>query len=168
MAEALARTILQELVNERVPFLVRDPVEQPVALPHRATDGHLASNHVENPRRIDPDERVLCEDRRERSPALEPHFEPQVVQAEQEAVGRALRHAGAEDPCEPAADRERLIGIDEHVGQLADPFLEHAAQRPRRILGDRVPGEQRDHVRHERRRKAVPVPQHRHDPIAIA
>ena len=141
-------------------------VEQPVALPHRPADRHLAPDHVEDALHVDADERASLDDGRQRAAALEPDLEPQVVEAEQQAVDRALRDADREHARQPAADGERLVGIEQRVDQLADALLGHLPQRADRVLGHRIPREQRNHVRHERRRQAVALAQHRTDAVA--
>ena len=65
-------------------------------------------------------------------------------------LDRALRHADREHARQPAADGERLVGVEQRVDELADAFFGDLAQRPHRVLGDRIPGEQRDHVRNQR------------------
>ena len=157
VGQALAGAVLQKLVHERSLLGIVDAVEQTMALPHRPADRDLLADHVEDALAIDAHARVLLEDRRQRAAALEADLEAQVLEAEQQAVNRPLRHAHREHARQPAADGERLIGIEQRVDQLADPLLGDLSQRAHRILSDRIPGEQRDHVRDQRRRQALVV-----------
>ena len=76
--------------------------------------------------------------------------------AEHQAVGRALRHAHREHARQPAPDGEVLVRIDQRVDQLADPLFGDLPQREHGVVGDRIPGQQRDDVRHEARPAAHP------------
>ena len=95
-----------------------DAVEQPAALPDRPADRHFAQHDVEDPLAVDADARILLEDRGQRPAALEADLEPQVVEAEHEAVGRALRDADREHARQAAADGEVLIRIEQRVDEL--------------------------------------------------
>ena len=139
-----------------------------MALPHRPADRHLAEHDVVDRLVVDADPRVLGDDRGQRPAALEADLEALVVEAEQQAVGRALRHAHREHARQPAAHGERLVRIDQRVDQLADPLLRHLAQGVDGVLGDRIPREQRNDVRHERRRHPFLVAQHGGHARAVA
>ena len=78
---------------------------------------------------------------RQRPAALEPHLEPQVVEAEHQAVGGALRHADREHARQPAADGELLVRIDQRVDELRRPAPRPpcAARTPRRRRPDPRP-----------------------------
>ena len=52
--------------------------------------------------------------------------------------------------------------------RIADARLHHSSQRPRCVLGHRIPGEERDGVRRQRRRQLFLVAQHGQDTRAIA
>ena len=104
---------------------------------------------------VDGDPRILLDDRRQRAAALEPHLEPQIVEPEHQAVGGALRHADGEYARQAAPDGEVLIRIDQRIDQLADAFFRHLAQREHGVGGDRIPRQQRDDVRHQRRGAAL-------------
>ena len=84
-----------------------------------------------------------------------------------EAVGRALRHAHREHARQAAADGEVLVRIDQRVDELADALLRHLLQREHRVVGDRIPGQQRNHVRHEHRRQPFFARQHVDDALAV-
>jgi hypothetical protein len=124
-----------------------------MALPHRTADRDFLAHDVEHALAIDPDARILLEHRGQRSPALEPHLEAQIFEAEQQAIDRALRHANREDPGQPATDGKWLVGVEQGVDQLTDTFLSNLAQRPHGVFGDRIPGEEWYHVRNQRRRQ---------------
>src|SRR5688572_4669291 len=89
MREALAGAVLDEVVDEGGLF-VAHRIQQPVALPDRTADRYLATDDLEDPFALDPDEAVLRHDRRERAAALEPHFKPGVVERQQQRVSGAL------------------------------------------------------------------------------
>ncbi len=165
--ETLAGASLHELVDVRLPVRLVHAIEQAVTGPDRPADGHLPQDHCVDALGVEADSRVFLLDRRQRPAALEPDLEPLVVEPEQQTVGRALRHADREHAREPPAHGERLVGIEQRVDELADALLRHLAQRVDRVLRYRVPCEQRDDVRHERRRHTVLGAQHRHDPIAL-
>ena len=162
-----ARSFRNSSTNDRCSCVI-DVVEQPMALPDRTPDRDLLADDVEHALAIDADARVLLDDRGQRAPALKADLEPQVLEAEHQAVHRALRDADREHPRQPAADGERLVGIEQRVDELADTLFGDLSQRAHRILGHRIPGEQRDHVRHERRRQALLVAQHAQDALAVA
>jgi hypothetical protein len=100
-------------------------------------------------------------------PALKSDFEPLVVQRQEQGVNGSLRHADGKHAGEPAPHGERLVGVEQRVGQRPEPLFGHFTQRAHRFLRDCVPGEQRNHMRHERRCQALLVAQHAHDPIPI-
>ena len=101
--------------------------------------------------------------RGQRPRRLAADVEPQIVEAEHEAVRRALRHADREHARQAAADGELLVRIDQRVDQLADALLGDLAQREHRVIGDRIPRQQRNHVRHEAGRQPFCPRQHLHD-----
>ena len=101
------------------------------------------------------DPRILLDDRGQRSRRLATDVEPEVVEAEHEAVGGALRHAHREHARQAAADGELLVRIDQGVDQLADPLLRHLPEREHGVVGDRIPRQQRNRVRDEAGRQPV-------------
>jgi hypothetical protein len=131
VCEALPGPVLQEFVDERACVRVHR-VEEPVALPDRPADGHLAPHHIEHPLAIDSDSRVLLEDGGERSAALEPDFEagPRVPE---DAIG-----AAPDTHTETRADIGRTVVRPRSAStQLADAFsatLATPAPRPRRPI----------------------------------
>ena len=62
-----------------------------MAFPDRAADGHFAHDGLEDALPVDPDLRVLFQNRGERRAALETHLETQVVEPEHQAIGGPLR-----------------------------------------------------------------------------
>ena len=123
---------------------------------------------VEHSIAIDVQARVLFENQRERPRTVEPDFEPHVVEAQQQAVGGALRDAHREHARQAPAHGEVLVGIDQGVDQLADALLGDALEREHRMIGHRFPGEQPDHVRDERSRHVFVARQHVDHPLAVA
>ena len=149
MRQALVRPVPHEVVDERHRFSRTERVEQPPAFPDRPADGHFPQHECEDPFLVDSDGEILLDNGRKRSRALKAHLESQIVEPEHQTVGRALRHADREHARQPPPDREILVRIEQRIDQFADMFLGDLAQRKHRRLGDRVPGEQRHHVRHE-------------------
>ena len=79
-----------------------------------------------------------------------------IVERQHEAVGGALRDADREDTRQPPTHVDRLIRIEQGVGELADVLFGDLAQREHRVVAQRVSErEERNHVRHERSRHAV-------------
>ena len=145
MRQALPRAILEKLVHERARVGL-DGIEETMALPYGASDGDLTAYDVEDAFLVDADSRVLLDDGGQRSSALEAHLEAQVLETKQDAVDCTLRDAHREHARETSPRRERLVGIEQRIHELADPFLGNFPQRPHGVLGDRVPREQRNHM----------------------
>ncbi len=165
--QAPARPVLHDIVEE-VRAEIVDLMKQPLAVPHRPADGRLPLDHLENPLPVDANAGILLEQLRQRACAVVPHLEAQVVEAEQQAVGRPLGRADREHAGQSPPDDERLVRVDERVGQLADPFFRHLPQRDHRLLRHGVPREQRNQVWHERGRHAVVGAKHLENPLRIA
>ena len=166
--ETLAGAVAHELVDKRHLVLHVELVEQAPALPDRAAHRRLTHDHGEDPLGIDHDARILLEQRGQRMAALEPDLEPLVVEAEHEAVRGALRDAHREYARQAPPDGEVLIRIDQRVDEQPDPLFGHLPQREHRVGRHRVPGQQRDDVRDERRAQPFFAAQHPHDPVAVA
>ena len=147
--------VSSSMLNSRCPSQTGRPTA--VSSPH----------HLEDPIAVDAHARVLLDDRHQRARRLEAHFEPLIVEAENRAVGGALRDAGREHARQAPPHREVLIGIDQRVDELADALFGDAAQRVGGVSRDRIPGEQRNHVRNHHRREAALGAQHALHPLAI-
>ena len=117
---------------------------------------------------IDAHERIGIEDSRERPAALVAHLEAEIVEAEDQTVDGALRHADREHPRQPAAHGEVLIRIDERVDQLPDPLFRDFAEREDRVVGDAIPRQQRDHMRGEAGREPLLPVQDLDDAFGVA
>jgi hypothetical protein len=123
-----------------------------MALPDRPAHVDFLLHDLEDALRIDADRRILLEDGGQRTAALEPHLEALVVEPEEQAVHRPLGDADGQHAREAAPYRERLIRIDQRVGELANVFLRHSPQRIHRLFGDGVPRHERNHMRDDRSR----------------
>ena len=165
VGQALPGPLFQEPVHEAaVVHLVQQPLALPDGPPHR----QLAAHEVEHPLHVHAHEGAALHDRRQRPPGVEPDLEPQVLEAQQHAVHRPLRDTDRKHAGQPAANGERLVGVQQRVNQLAHPLLGHALQGADRVLGYRIPGQKRNHMRHERRRQAIAFAQHRPDARGVA
>jgi hypothetical protein len=109
--ETLTRAILEKLVHERsrIGF---NRVEKPVTLPDGSPDRHLATNDIEDALLVDTDLRILLGDGGERSAALKPDFEAQILESQQHTVHGALRHAHGEDSRQSSSRGKWLVGIE--------------------------------------------------------
>ena len=168
--EALTGAVADEVVDERHRLGIEgvELVEQAAAFPDRTADCRLPEHHVEDPLAVDQDARVLLDDLAQRTAALEADLEAHVVEPEHHAISGALRHTDGKDAGQTAADGEILIRIDQGVDQLADVLFDDLPERKHRVGGDRVPGEQRDRVRHEQMRQSVLAMQHAIHAPAVA
>ena len=168
MIEALAGAGTDELVERRAAVAGVDAVQQATAFPDAAADRDLAEHDLENLLAADLHARVLVDDRGERSRRLVANVEARIVEPEHQAARRALGHADREHAREPPAYRKILVGIEQRVDELTDVLLGHLPQREHRVLGDRIPGEQRDDVRDECGFHAFVSREHVDDARAIA
>ncbi len=156
----LARSLRNSSTNDRCSSS-SSAIEQAMAFPDRPADRDFAPDDVEDALAVDADRGVLLEDRRQRAAALEAHLEAQCRRGRAAAPSDgALRDADREHARQPPPDGERLVRIDQRVDQLADVLLGDLAQRADRVFGHRIPGQQRDDVRHQRRRQPFLVAQH--------
>ncbi len=167
MREALASAVADEIIHHRHTFPDLDRVDQPPALPHRPADRGFALHQRENAFAVDRNPRVLLDHGSERSAAVIAHFEPQVVEAQQQTVRGALGDAHREHSRQPTAHDEVLVGVGQRVNQLANPLFCHFLQREHRVARHRVPREQRDHLGDEQRRDAFLPVQHLDDAFAV-
>ena len=151
VSQPLAGPVLNEIIDKRSMIRIVEPIEQLPAFPYRPADRNLAQHNVENPFLIDLDPRILFQYRGQRSPALEPDFEARILERRDQPVDRALRDAHRKHPNQPAPYRKRLIRIELRIDQLADVLLGNLPQAEHGIVGHRLPRQQRDRLRHQRR-----------------
>jgi hypothetical protein len=162
--EALAGAVADELVERR---LADEAVEEAPAFPDRPANGDFAQDQFEDLFPIDVDARVLVQNCRERSRGLEADVESRIYEREHQAIGRALRDAHGKNARQAPPDREILIGIEQRIDQLADVLFGNLPQCEERMIGDGIPGEERDGVGHQRRRYPLLTREDFQNPLAI-
>src|SRR4051812_16256380 len=84
--EALIGAVGDELVDERLRPVPIEAVEELPALPHTTADHRLLLHDVERALRVDMQCRSGGANRGERASTLEAYLEPQIVEAEHQAV----------------------------------------------------------------------------------
>ena len=144
MFEATVGTLAHE-------FVFFESIQQAVALPKVSAQSQFASHGFQNliVRRAEAgiDREQPCE----RLPAAETHLEASVVQSQKERLHRARRGEHREQPGNAAAHGEVLAAVEHGVYELAGDSGAGVAQGSLGVFGDRVPGQQWNDMRSERR-----------------
>ena len=136
----------------------RRVVEEALVVPELPVDARLAQDRREDGRAVERQGRVAAVQAGQGAGRVEADLEALVGERGEQAVARARRRAGGEDPGDPPPDREVLVGVEQAVDQLAGDRrrrLGQPAGGPRR---DVVPGQQRNHLRGDHRTEVAQSP----------
>jgi hypothetical protein len=100
VSEGLLAAVPEKLIHETC-VVVFHSVEKPVAFPDGPPYGNLSPDAVENTFAVDAKPAIPVCDGRERSGALKPDLEAQILQSQKHPIDGALRRADREHSCQP-------------------------------------------------------------------